>query len=107
VGIDWDAKEPEIAKIMEEIEEVKKALDEPENSNHIAEEIGDLLFSCVNLARHSKVDAERALMAGNEKFERRFRGIEQELRAKEKSIEDCSLEELENYWNVVKSRENF
>ena len=107
VGFDWDAIEPVIAKIKEEIEEVKEALDDPENSNRIQEEIGDLLFSCVNLARHSRVDAEQALMAGNEKFERRFRGIEQKLRAKEKSIEDCSLEELENYWNAVKSREKF
>ncbi len=105
VGFDWTTIEPVIAKIREELTEVTEAMQEQENSDHIAEEIGDLLFACVNLARHTNIDAENALMAGNDKFQRRFESIEKNLRAIGKKVEDCSLEELEEYWVSVKSIE--
>ena len=105
VGFDWTEIEPVIDKIREEIDEVTEALESPEDHDHIAEEIGDLLFACVNLARHTEVDAEQALMAGNDKFQRRFNTIEQDLRTAGKRIEECSLEELEEHWITVKSRE--
>ena len=105
VGFDWTEITPVIDKIREEIVEVTEALENPADQNHIAEEIGDLLFACVNLARHTNVDAEQALMAGNDKFQRRFSAIEQYLRSDGKRIEECSLEELEEHWTSVKSRE--
>jgi MazG family protein len=105
VGFDWTEIGPVIDKIKEEIEEVTDALNNPEDQNHIAEEIGDLLFACVNLARHTKVDAEQALMAGNDKFQRRFHAIEQDLQSTGKRVEECTLEELEERWISVKSRE--
>jgi nucleoside triphosphate diphosphatase len=105
VGFDWTEIGPVIDKIQEEIDEVTEALESPEDQDHIAEEIGDLLFACVNLARHTDVDAEQALMAGNDKFQRRFHTIEQDLRKAGKRIEECSLEELTEHWTTVKSRE--
>ena len=105
VGFDWTEIEPVIDKIREEIDEVTEALNNTKDQDLIAEEIGDLLFACVNLARHVHVDAEQALMAGNDKFQRRFENIEKELQALGKQIEECSLEELEEHWNAVKSRE--
>lgn len=105
VGFDWKNIEPVFEKVSEELNEVKGALTNPKNLDHIAEEIGDLLFSCVNLARHIKVDAEQALKTGNEKFERRFTGVEIALHAEGKLFEECSLEELEKYWETVKSEE--
>ena len=105
VGFDWTEIGPVIDKIKEEIDEVTDALTHPEDQNHIAEEIGDLLFACVNLARHTKVDAEQALMAGNDKFQRRFHSIEQDLETTGRRIEDCTLAELEERWVLVKSRE--
>ncbi len=105
VGFDWTEIGPVIDKIKEEMEEVTDALNNPEDQNHIAEEIGDLLFACVNLARHANVDAEQALMAGNDKFQRRFQAIEQDLQSTGKRVEECTLEELEERWISVKSRE--
>jgi nucleoside triphosphate diphosphatase len=106
VGFDWTKIEPVIDKIKEELGEVTEALEHPADQAHIAEEIGDLLFACVNLARHTNVDAEQALMAGNDKFQRRFQTIEQDLRTAGKRIEECSLEELEEHWTSVKSKES-
>jgi MazG family protein len=105
VGFDWTEIGPVIDKIKEEIDEVTEALESPEDQDHIAEEIGDLLFACVNLARHTDVDAELALMAGNDKFQRRFHAIEQDLRTVGKRIEECSLKELTEHWTTVKARE--
>ena len=105
IGFDWTKIRPVIDKIKEELDEVTEALQNPENKDHITEEIGDLLFACVNLARHSNVDAEQALIAGNEKFQRRFHAIEQHLQKDGKRIEECSLKDLEEHWTSVKSKE--
>ena len=99
VGFDWPEIGPVYEKIDEEIEEVKNALSQAE----IEEELGDLMFAVVNLARHHGVDAEHALRRGNDKFEARFRQIEDHLTAAGKQASDCSLEELEDLWTLVKN----
>jgi len=99
VGFDWQDAEPVYAKVEEEIGEVKDAT-EPE---HIEEEIGDLLFAVVNLARHKQVNPEAALQRANEKFKRRFQAIEQRLSEQGKHPQDCNLEQLEGYWQAVKT----
>ena len=105
VGFDWPNIEPVIEKIREEIEEVTDALKFDGNKGHIAEEIGDLLFACVNLARHADIDAEQALMDGNDKFQRRFQFIELQLNENGKKFQECSLDVLEKLWNDAKSKE--
>ncbi len=101
VGFDWPDALPVIDKLREELDELLEAMssaDEPA----IAEEVGDLLFVAVNLARHLKVDPEAGLRAANAKFERRFRFIESELRKAGKDLQDCSLEELDGLWDQAK-----
>ena len=71
----------------------------------VADEIGDLLFACVNLARHAGIDAESALRQGNDKFERRFRRIEAMLDETGRSPEQSSLEEMDRLWDAVKAEE--
>jgi MazG family protein len=67
-----------------------------------AEEIGDLLFSIVNLTRHLKLDAEQLLTGANDKFARRFRAVEKRIKAQGKALTDCTLDELDATWNEVK-----
>jgi MazG family protein len=95
VGFDWPNTEDVYAKIDEEYAEVKAA----ETASDRAEEIGDLLFAVVNLARHYRVDAEEALRATNRKFERRFRHIEQNIG---KPIQEAELQEMEALWQAAK-----
>src|SRR3546814_8905143 len=90
-GFDWPDSEGVYAKIDEEIEEVKDASSEA----HREEEIGDLLFAVVNLARHLKVDSEQALRLANAKFERRFRNMEETAGD---GFPALSLEEKEALW---------
>ena len=105
VGFDWPEVAPVFAKISEEISEIREVIAKGGNAEYLKDEVGDLLFACVNLARHLSVDSEVALRHGNAKFERRFRRIEANLRDAGKSPEDCSLEELENQWLAVKASE--
>ena len=105
VGFDWKELDPVMEKIEEELKEVEEALNTPKNAEHIKEEIGDLLFACVNLARHAGIDAEQALIAGNTKFERRFKEMEGILRKTDQPINKCSLTELEELWETVKKGE--
>jgi ATP diphosphatase len=91
-------------KVREELDEVLEAMSE-NDPVAVADEIGDLLFSVVNLARHLKVDPETALRGANGKFERRFRFIEQALRDTHRPIEDCTLEELDALWGEAKRQE--
>jgi MazG family protein len=105
VGFDWPELEPVFAKIGEEISEIHEVIAEGGNPEDLNDEVGDLLFACVNLARHLSIDPEVALRHGNNKFERRFRRIEATLRAAGKAPEDCSLEELEEQWLAAKATE--
>lgn len=101
VGFDWQKSSDVLDKIQEEISELEEAVAQ-RKTDATAEEVGDLLFTCVNLARHLKVDAESALMAANNKFETRFRRMEAALAAQQRKPGDCSLIELDAVWNRVK-----
>ncbi len=102
-GFDWIEASGVLDKISEELEEVRAEIDTGDQSA-LQAEIGYLLFACVNLARHAGVDPESALRMTNEKFERRFRYIEQEVSAQGKAIEQCSLEDMDVLWNMAKDK---
>ncbi|WP_223534325.1 nucleoside triphosphate pyrophosphohydrolase [Pseudomonas sp. GL-B-16] len=104
VGFDWPDALPVLDKVREELDEVLEAMSQ-NDPEAVADEIGDLLFSVVNLARHLKVDPETALRGANGKFERRFRFIEQALRDTRRPMEDCTLEELDALWGEAKRQE--
>jgi ATP diphosphatase len=101
VGFDWSDRRGVEAKIQEEIEELSVAIG-TRDSARIEEEMGDLLFSVVNLARHVDIDAEQALASANRKFERRFRAMEQDLEAEGRDIRRESHEDLEQRWRKAK-----
>jgi ATP diphosphatase len=102
VGFDWADARDVLAKIAEETREIEAVLGDPEA---VSEEIGDLLFAVVNLARHADVDAETALRAANVKFEHRFRSIEDALAETGRSPAEASLDEMEALWELAKTRE--
>jgi ATP diphosphatase len=104
VGFDWNDPKAVLDKIAEETAEISSAIDGG-NQDEAAEEIGDLLFAVVNLARHLKVDPETALRATNAKFERRFASIEKALAAKGKTPLEASLAEMDALWNDAKAAE--
>jgi nucleoside triphosphate diphosphatase len=101
VGFDWPAAEPVLARLKEEMDELQEAM-KSHDEVAVFEETGDLIFTCVNLARHLQVDSEEALRQCNHKFERRFRFIETQLLQQGKEIEQCAAEELEALWNKSK-----
>ena len=103
VGFDWDAVEPVIAKVREEIDEVDAARADPERA---AAELGDLLFAAVNLARHLEVDAELALRQAAESFSERFRAVEGRAAAGGRDLAAMSLAEMDALWDEVKSAEH-
>ncbi|VAW71406.1 Nucleoside triphosphate pyrophosphohydrolase MazG [hydrothermal vent metagenome] len=103
-GFDWPSVEPVLEKIEEEINELKEAVQQ-QNKPHIFEEMGDVLFSCVNLARHIEVDSEESLRSCNQKFERRFSYIERSLDQQARSFGSCTLDELEALWQDAKKSE--
>lgn len=102
VGFDWPDTAPVFAKIEEEVAELHEEIERGEGQAGIREEIGDLLFTVANLARKLDVDPEAALRDTNAKFERRFRSIEERLRAEGLEPGACGLEELEAHWQAVK-----
>ncbi len=107
VGFDWENTEQIFDKLREETEELKKAISANEN---IEEEIGDLLFVVVNLARKLDVEPETALKKTNRKFRRRFKFIETELKKRGKNLESSNLGEMDALWNEAKrdlQTENF
>lgn len=104
VGFDWPEAAQVIDKIHEELDEVKEASSSG-TRDKIEDEIGDLLFSVTNLARHYGIDPERALRRTNAKFERRFRAIEEALAKQDRSLDEASLEEMERLWVAAKKAE--
>ena len=100
VGFDWPSALPVLDKVREELDEVLEAM-AAQDAPAIADEVGDLLFAVVNLARHLKLDAEATLRQASSKFERRFRMIEQLLRERGQPIENCTLEQLDALWAEV------
>ena len=106
VGFDWNDARAVLTKIREEADEIESALalGQPDRAR-LAEEVGDLLFAVVNLARHVGADPEMALRATNAKFERRFASIERALAARGKSPEQSTLTEMDALWDAAKAAE--
>jgi len=104
VGFEWDSVDGVIEKIEEELDEVKEAISGKEESK-VSEELGDLMFAVVNLARYMGKEAEYLLHDAVKKFTARFRYVEDGLKAQNKSFADSSLEEMESLWNAAKVKE--
>ncbi len=103
IGFDWKTIEGPLEKIKEEYEEIIEVLDSSElDFQRLEEEIGDLFFAVVNLARFLKVDPEVSMNKANNKFINRFRFMEEKSIDKDKSLNDLSLEEMEELWNLAK-----
>ena len=102
VGFDWRTVEPVWAKVREELGELDDARQSADRQAQ-EEELGDLLFSLVNLGRFLKIDAEGALRGAIAKFEYRFRGVERELLARGKKPAEASLDEMDAIWNRYRS----
>jgi ATP diphosphatase len=105
VGFDWNDPRAVLNKIREEADEIEAALDR-NDAEELADETGDLLFALVNLARHVHADPEMALRRTNAKFERRFAYIERTLAAQGRSLEQATLDEMDELWNEAKAKEN-
>jgi MazG family protein len=103
VGFDWPSTDEVFVKIDEEISEIKEEIHSVGSADALEDEIGDLLFVVVNLARHLEVDPDAALRRCNAKFELRFRHLEARIAASGKSLEECDLEEMERLWQEAKS----
>jgi len=109
VGFDWPGPDPVIAKLHEEIEEVRVEFargDAQANHERLQDEIGDVLFVCANLARHAKVDVGAALRHANLKFERRFRSMESLAADDSVHLSRLPLDQQEAYWNRAKTIEH-
>lgn len=103
VGFDWPETAPVFDKIREEIGELEAELTAGSDSDRIEDELGDLLFAVVNLARKIKVEPGSALRQTNLKFEQRFRYIERMLAKERRAPQDASLDELEDLWQQAKT----
>jgi MazG family protein len=104
VNFDWTELRDVIAKVEEEVGEIQEAIG-TENRGRIEDEIGDLLFAVVNLARKCKIDAETALQKATDKFVTRFNRVEDELKARDKQLGDVGLEEMDAIWDAIKNDE--
>lgn len=104
VGFDWDNHLQVITKLDEEVDELKEAI-ENDNRAQIEDEIGDVLFTVVNLSRKLGIDAESCLSAAINKFERRFKQVEKKFSEKEISMQHSTLEKLDEVWEEVKNTE--
>jgi len=102
VNFDWTEVRDVIAKVEEELREMKDAI-RSQDREMIADEIGDVLFAVVNLARQCKIDAESALQTATDKFVTRFNRVEDELRKQGKRLGDVDLAEMDAIWNEIKA----
>jgi MazG family protein len=101
VGFDWPEVAPVFDKLDEEVAEIHEAYASGDRE-HVLDELGDLMFMCVNLARHMKANPEQVMRAANEKFERRFRLMEAQLEADGLVIGEQSIDDLEAAWQKAK-----
>ena len=101
VGFDWSSLPPVLAKVDEELQEVREALASGDQAA-ISDELGDLLFATVNVARHLKVNPETALRAANIKFSERLQAVEQQARQQGVALSDCTEAQLDVMWNLAK-----
>ncbi len=121
IGFDWDSAEDVVPIIKQELVEFEQALKnyqqehntevfsvekKVEEKNRVEEELGDILFSCVNLARKLKLDPEQALRSSNHKFSQRFRKLEKHYQHNKQQMEDASIEQLEQVWQTIKKQNN-
>src|SRR5205809_4466368 len=104
VNFDWTDVRDVVAKVEEELREMKEAI-AALNRARIEDEIGDMLFAVVNLARKCKIDAESALQGGTDKFVTRFNQLEDEVKARGKELSDVGLSEMDEIWNRIKNDE--
>lgn len=104
VGFDWDEASQVLPKIEEEVGELKNSINSADKEQ-MEMEIGDLLFSIVNLSRFLDIDAEEALRQSNRKFMERFKKMETELEKSGDKFEDYNLEKLDEIWEQVKNEE--
>ncbi len=102
-GFDWPTTAGVMTKIDEELAELRQAVETGATTERVEAELGDLIFSCINLARHLKIDAEMALRSANTKFERRFRFMENKLASEGRSAAEADLDALEALWEEAKS----
>ena len=105
VNFDWTELRDVLAKVEEELGETKSAIASQDRQS-LEDEIGDLLFAVVNLARKCKLDAESALQTATDKFVARFNRLEDELRSRGKRLGDVDLAELDEIWNAIKKMTN-
>jgi MazG family protein len=105
VGFDWKEADGALVKLDEEVLELREAIAANNDAVRVAEEVGDLFFAAVNVARLTGVDPESALKAANRKFRRRFRHIEERLRASGRKPADSTLEEMDRLWDEAKRGE--
>ena len=103
VGFDWEKTSEIFDKIEEEVSELREAVEQGERS-HIENELGDLLFALVNIARRMGIDSENALQQTNRKFTRRFEHIESSLRQNGRTVDSASLAEMDELWNEAKAK---
>ena len=106
VGFDWASAREVLPKLREEVEEMALALRSAAGRGAVEGELGDLLFTCINVARHLGVDADEALRRTNGKFERRFRRMEKAAAESGRSLRDSTPAELERYWEEAKALES-
>lgn len=104
-GFDWHEPGPALAKLEEEVNELKQAMTEAQGADRLQAELGDVLFAAVNLARHLDVSPETALRAANTRFEQRFRYIQSSLDAVGEDLEHASRERMETLWEEAKRLE--
>lgn len=102
-GMDFKDVSQVLECLESEIAELKEAMAE-NNSSHISEELGDVLFSCVNLARHLNCDAEEALMRSTDKFMKRFKNTEDLIRCEGIDMRSLNIDELDAYWRKAKTK---
>jgi MazG family protein len=106
VGFDWPCVEPVLGKIDEELAELRAVVDRDDDASAQAleDELGDVLFSVANAARHLKVDPELALRKATAKFERRFRHVEQSIAGQGQSMQNATADELDRLWQQAKQQ---
>lgn len=105
VGFDWDAIEPIFDKLVEETDELKVELAANTSQQRIEDELGDILFTVVNIARHANIDPELAMRRANSKFIERFKKMERAIESTGERFSDLSMERLEDYWCQAKRDE--
>ena len=103
VGFDWPDAAAIVDKLEEEVRELKETVQDEHDVDRIAEELGDLMFCCINLARRFHIDPELALRKTNDKFVKRFNYIEQQLQKDKKTLQGSQLEEMDALWNKAKT----